>query len=119
MSGDWRSQPKGQGEGGIGQAFWVTMPLGFLASLVVGVILLVAFLLTGRSWLAAIGGMVAGSLGGTVLGFLVALVLMAIWDLQTRVYLIWRIGWGLFGLALLIDVLCPPVVTIAVTLLLL
>jgi len=114
----WRDHPKGEGDGGIGQAFWLTIPVGCLASLVVGIIVLVVFVLSGRSWLAAVGAILAGSLGGTVLGLLLALVLMAIFDLQTRVYLIWRTAWAFFVLALLVDVLCPPVVTVVVALLL-
>jgi len=53
-----------------------------------------------------------------VLGLVIALLFIGVWDYsQTRVYLIWR-GWGLFALAVLVDVLCPPAVTIVVALLL-
>jgi len=58
----WRDRPKG--EGGIGQAFLVTIPVGLLASLIVGVIVLVVFILTGRSWMAAIGGPSPGASAG-------------------------------------------------------
>jgi hypothetical protein len=116
----WDHHPTGPEAGSHGQGLGLLMLIPDAFTVLLGVVLLVAFSLVDLPWWIPVVGTVIGLVGGSLLAILVD---MGVWGLLDRLayHIPWvdRHGEGVWDLSMIVSLAMPPVVTIAATVVLL